>query len=142
MRVLPVRKYLITALVFLSGCVSVGRDRPGIDGLHAGRRQPLTAISRVRTGMELAQVRDLMRDRLVTGYRRADDGGYEAVEAAQPYQSTRRVTDTGTYDIYFYFTQVYKADGMVSQEELTPLIFRDQKLVGIGYESLENIGAR
>jgi hypothetical protein len=136
------RYFFIGMLVFLSGCVSVGRDRPGMDGLNAARRQPLTAISRVRTGMDLAQVSDLMRDRLVTGYRRAGDGVYEAVETAQPYQSTRRATDTGTYEIYFYFTQVYRADGMVSQEELTPLIFLDQKLVGIGYESLENIGGR
>ena len=35
-------------------------------------------------------------------------------------------------DVWFYYTEVVWADGLTTQDECTPLVFKDGKLIGIG----------
>lgn len=135
-------KFFWGLVLLCAGCASSGGDRLDPYAKYSEKRQELTAIDRVRVGMEQARVRELMNDHLVIGYEKNGTGTFEAIKVAQPYQTSRQVTDTGIYDIHFYVTKIHKADGIISQEELTPLIFQERKLVGIGYEVLDNLGVR
>lgn len=42
-------------------------------------------------------------------------------------------------EVIYYYTDIKNRDGVISDDELTPLIFENNKLVGIGHNFLENI---
>lgn len=134
------KRLMCVMMLTLVGCVSVNREPVNRYGDWNEKRKNLTAIDQVHIGMDDTQVRELMKDKLVIGYHRVGMSAAEELTLPQPYKTTRLVTDSGTYDIHFYITKIHKADGIISQEELTPVIFLEHKLVGIGSEALEGLG--
>ena len=58
-----------------------------------------------------------------------------------PYRSeTLKGKDGGIYEVLFYYTDIKKQDGAITDDELTPLVFKDNKLMGWGWSFLnENV---
>ena len=48
-----------------------------------------------------------------------------------------KLSDTGELQILFYRTQHRKSDGITTQDECTPLLFKDDKLVAWGFTAYE-----
>ena len=46
-------------------------------------------------------------------------------------------TDLGKVKVYFYYTDQKKADGAITDDELTPVVFENDKVVGWGIEFLD-----
>lgn len=44
-----------------------------------------------------------------------------------------------TYEIHYYYTDVKTRDGVITGDELTPIVFRNEKLIGWGYAILASI---
>jgi hypothetical protein len=59
-------------------------------------------------------------------------------------QREERVTasDGAVYDVIFYYTDVKKRDDRITDDELTPLVFRGHELAGIGYGFLAKLAPK
>lgn len=54
-------------------------------------------------------------------------------EITNPYRTETFQTENGsTYEILFYYTDIKKDDGSISNDELTPIVLRDDKVIGWG----------
>jgi hypothetical protein len=58
-----------------------------------------------------------------------------------PYRSEiLKGKDGGIYEVLFYYTDIKKQDGAITDDELTPLVFKENKLIGWGWSFLnENV---
>jgi len=93
-----------------------------------------SAFKSLQDGMTLEQVHQNMGTALLIGYKfQAPD--YKPLTIPNPYKSEAiKGTD---YLIEYYIESIRQPDGIVSDNELMPLIFKDGKLIGRGW-SLAN----
>jgi len=84
----------------------------------------------VQEGMTLDQVHKIMGDQLVIGYK-AQASDYKPLTIPNPYRS-EEIKGTN-YFIEYYIEAIRQPDGIVSDNELLPLIFQDGKLMGRGW---------
>ena len=56
--------------------------------------------------------------------------------ATNPYRSEILQGSNETFEVLYYYTDVKKADGAITDDELTPLVFKDKKLIGWGWSFL------
>ncbi|MBN1870112.1 MAG: DUF3192 domain-containing protein [Candidatus Omnitrophica bacterium] len=130
-------------LLFMAGCVAAtsapefySRDweRPSI---------AMTNIDKVQLGMTSEEVEAIMGDTLDVGYRTGDsEGVYEGLVVKNPYYDEIIGTEEAQYRIVYYFTHIKKADGIVTSDELTPLVFEENRLIGIGQGFLAELNGR
>ena len=99
---------------------------------------PLTNIEKVQLGMTYNEVAGIMSDTINIGYRTsaALGGAYEEVLVKNPYYEEVLQSGGTQYRVVCYFTHIRKADGVVTDDELTPLVFEENRLIGKGREFL------
>ena len=133
-------KRWIVIMLMCCGCVSMNVDEDSGTGLNY-RQSELTKIKQINIGMDTTKVASLMGDSLVIGYEKNPDlaGSFIPVRISQPYKSEMVTLPGGVYEIQYYVTRVYKSDGIISEEELTPLIFENGFLVGKGRPDMDKI---
>lgn len=61
-----------------------------------------------------------------------------AKKFSNPYKSGIYRSGGTEYEVVFYYTDIHKADGKVTEDELTPIIFRDGRVLGWGWEMFDN----
>ena len=81
-------------------------------------------ILKLSIGMEKT---DVLR---VMGNRQVKDSQLGTV--TNPYKSEIFKAQEKVFEIWYYYTDRTVADGMISEGELTPVIFEDERLVGWG----------
>ena len=59
-----------------------------------------------------------------------------------PHRSEIYSADGSTWEILYYYTHVMRADGIVTDDELTPLVLRDEVLEGWGWSFLSGLERR
>lgn len=122
-------------LFFLVGCATV---EPGAPSLTVHK---LTKEDQIQVGMTTSEVANIMGDHLVIGYDQTEDPvePFKPVLLKNPVRSEILRSDTKTFDIAFYYTLVKVADGTISDDELTPLVFQNDQFLGRGWDFLEKI---
>ena len=121
---------LLSFCLIVSGCVTLetGPSAPEI---------PLTKIGQVHTGMALETVKGIMGPEFVVGFEKDPSSDkLNPITIPQPYRTEEIEKDDKKYFVAYYFTHIKKADEMISDDELTPLIFSDGILSTIGWDSL------
>ena len=125
--------FFVLVCCYLTGCSATTTDMSSsVVSLPAIGKKSLTAIDRIRMGMTEAQVRQILGDHLKIGYK-ADQPNSEMTEdisIPSPYKVEDLQINGKPYRIFYYQTTVVKPDGLVSDDELTPLIFQNDKLIG------------
>ena len=113
---------------------------------NQAEKKELTAINQVKLGMSFQEVKAVMGDSLVVGYQQKDPSthSFEPTKMSQPVRVERVTQKIKTYFIVYYFTKVVRADQLMSEDELTPLVFEStdplngiassDKLVGMGMD--------
>jgi len=124
--------------VVLAGCITVTSE-PDInvrEWTHPSKG--LTNIRQVQLGMTDREVASLMGDQVVIGYQASDSlsGAYEAIPIKSPYRDEVLSGKYTTYKIIYYYTHVQSPDGIIADDELTPLVFKEGKLIGKGRDFL------
>ena len=124
-------------LIMVSGCVSV----PSENGAISANARPLVEVHRVRSGMEMPEVRAVLGDRLVIGYRQTNENlaQFEPISIPQPYRQEEFENKGHKYAVLYYNTLVTKPDGLIAEDELTPFIFENGTLVGSGLAALDQV---
>ena len=126
-------------VVFVSGCMSA--DGPSFEQLRSENRQNLMKLS---IGMTKQEVMTIMGDK--TGYIKNYLGRRDAEwpTASNPYRSAILQGKEKTFEVLYYYTEtkktLYNTWGQyqgIADDELTPLVFDEDKLIGWGREFLE-----
>ncbi|MBU0469511.1 MAG: DUF3192 domain-containing protein [Candidatus Omnitrophica bacterium] len=145
------RKILIIFLgVIVSGCVSMEIEPQ--DAVLTGKvvevvviepsaqkavASETTSIEKVYLGMSERDVSRIMGDEMVVGYQKnIKTGVLEKINMGTIYKTETLKAGEKVYLIKYYFTSINKADGIISEDELTPLVFEENRLVGSGWTFL------
>jgi hypothetical protein len=122
--------WFILLSLTLAGCASSPVYNPM---QTAGQQEILlneSGLKSVQDGMSMDQVHAMMGQELVIGYA-FQSPGYKPLTIPNPYKS-ETIKDTG-YVIEYYIEEIRQPDGIVSENELMPLIFKNDKLIGRGW---------
>ena len=133
------RRLSVLLLAFAAGCSTLM-----IDSLEQLRETNKKNIAQLTLGTPRAQVEKLMGDARAGG--KLGDvvfGRVRHLEVKNP-QREERVTgpDGAAYDVLFYYTDVKTRDDRITDDELTPLVFRGHELAGIGYGFLGKLAPK
>ena len=124
--------------LFLAGCVTM-TSGPEFS-FQKGTRPSiaLTNIEKVKPGMTYGEVAGIMGDAISIGYKKSTalEGAYEEILVKNPYYEEVLKGRNIQYMIVCYFTHIRKADGIVTDDELTPLVFEENRLIGKGRKFL------
>lgn len=90
----------------------------------------------IREGMTSAEVKTLLGDKVVTGYDLTDPRKKlgTPIIITNPYREKTFKTADKVYTVSYYFTSIKKQDGRITEDELTPLVFENNRLIGQGRE--------
>ncbi len=145
--------YLIIAVVFSSCAIN-----EVYDPLQSASRQTLLlnegALSAIKEGMGIDEVHQVMGQEIVIGYvnstikentpqlapdkpASADPDAYKPLTIPNPYKSEEIKAPKGDYLVEYYVARVHQPDGIINDNELMPLVFKDGKLVGRGWPFLQ-----
>lgn len=123
-------------IFLLQGCASVPiePERPELENVQVkapGKlKKDLTNLSHVTLGMTVDEVYNIMGDAVVIGYRQSpEDGSLQPVEMTLPNRFEELDVDGKSYKVVYYYSHPLKADGIVADDELVPLIFLNNRLI-------------
>ena len=135
---------LAVAVAALAACASAGGFRD----------ENIRNLDRLRTGMTRDQVFDIMGTKTVSvsGTEAAgpvgigeDTLGVSQVQIPiggpkpvlqNPHRNELYRADGANWEVLYYYTSVVSDDGMVTDDELTPVVLRDDTLSGWGWDYL------
>lgn len=122
--------WIILLSLILSGCATT----PVYNPMQASSQQEIvlneSGLKSVQDGMSMDQVHGIMGQALVIGYA-FQSPGYKPLTIPNPYKS-ETLKDAG-YVIEYYIDAIHQPDGIVSENELMPLVFKNDKLIGRGW---------
>jgi hypothetical protein len=136
----------LAVCAFLSGCaVTVG---PGPSVEQPQQQMTVTpkitehvfpteeAIGKLLLGVSREEALALIGRTVTVGYelREGANDEYQPTTSPNPYRSQQITKSQNVYQVDYYLTRITKADGVISDDELTPLVFQDNKLIGKGWE--------
>ncbi len=117
--------------LFLAGCAGLVQDDA----------KNLTRVQYVSKGMNREDVNTVMGREVVIGYEITDvkAGTTKPITMPNPHRSETVRDGERLLQVEFYFTHIRQPDGIISDDELTPLIFEDNRLIAKGWDALNRI---
>ncbi|MFC1699919.1 DUF3192 domain-containing protein [Candidatus Omnitrophota bacterium] len=120
------KKILVLLLCLgLAGCATLSQIR-------ATNRERLNKIS---IGMTKQEVLDTMGTKTTNAY---DSAGSLSEVINNPYKTETLRSKDKTFEVLYYYTEIKSADGAINDDELTPLVFDEGKLLGWGWSFFED----
>ncbi|HBO96579.1 MAG TPA: hypothetical protein DE315_08830 [Candidatus Omnitrophica bacterium] len=138
------KNIFILCCFFVAGCAfQTLSEPPVLGGKGAGAAQDprLTRVNSARVGMTSREVAAAMGEKTVIGYERPGvaSNAYHPVTVNNPYHKEFLRTADKTCDVFYYFSHIQRADGIISSDELTPLVFENDILIGKGWDFLNKL---
>jgi hypothetical protein len=107
--------------------------------LSAGIKE-MVNIKRVSIGMSMQEVKHALGESVLVGYDYKEaNGQYQAITVANPVRKETIAIKNLRYEVYYYFTHIVEFDDIITDDELTPLVFSGNNLVGKGWRYLQQI---
>ena len=104
--------------------------------MEQARMENRQKLVRLSIGMTKAEVLDVMGTKTMV-LKSTADLETEVSRINNPYRvESAKDTLSQTYEILFYYTDMKKTDGVITDDELTPLVIKDEKLIGWGWTFL------
>ncbi len=111
--------------------------------------RPMIDIHTIQVGMSHQEVKKILGDKVVTGYEIANPavpaGGSsdqlsqsKPITLKNPFRVEIYRTDDKVCEVAFYFTTLKQQDGVITDDELTPLVFANDRLIGRGWQFYKN----
>ncbi len=134
------KKIVIFSLcLLLTGCISfeAGHEQAGLFPYNTQKEQP-RGLDNIRIGMSFQEVKDRLQNaEKIIGYdKNTASGEFQKIYIKNPYRTEILKKNDTEYLVNYYFAEVKKPDGIVAEEELMPLIFKDNTLIGKGWDYL------
>jgi len=139
-------RYGISVVVLVAGTIAACASAGGF------REDNFRNLNRLRPGMTRGQVFDIMGTKTVSVSGTETSGpvgiGEDSLGVSQvqiplggpkpvlqnPHRSELYRAGGSNWEILFYYTSVVRNDGLVTDDELTPVVLRDNVLAGWGWE--------
>ena len=126
----------------LSGCVTIGGEEDLFNENIDTQKETLRrffSLRQIHKGMTRKEVASILGNKVVVGYELVDSqsGQYKPVTINNPYRVENVQKGSVNYCIDYYLEKIEVQDDIVSDDELVPLVFRDDKLVGQGWDFLK-----
>lgn len=121
------RGWILAISIALAACSSFYVDPA--DSLRDANKENLKKLS---VGMEKATALQVMGTEPSRGLFMWIDNPYR--------DETVTAKDGKRYEVLYYYTDMKQRDDKITDDELTPLIFQDGKLVGWGDSALQRLG--
>lgn len=129
------KKYLSLILIFLlSGCAFVQTYNPLDLALHQKFLLNESALAQLTIGMKQDQAHKIMGDTIIIGY-----SSQKPLTINNPYRIEELKAKQTNYTIEYYVSSVNQPDGIVTEDELTPVVFHEGTLVGKGRNYLKTL---
>ena len=127
----------------LTGCAVTNVSQPPGSGKAGANPQRIfagaEAIRRIEAGISRQEVRMIMGSETAVGYEinnspMAGQKKYQTIGIKNPFRSESIQKQNQTFDIDYYLTQINQEDDTITNDELTPLVFVNDRLVGKGWD--------
>lgn len=137
----------ILCCLFAGGCTfETINEPPVLGGKEISSSQSLkdfylSRTNSVRVGMTAQEVAAMVGEKTTIGYERPDATSktYQPITVNNPYHKEFLKSGDKTYDVFYYFSHIQRADGIISSDELTPLVFEKDVLIGKGWDFLNKL---
>ncbi len=130
--------YLLVAVLLL-GCASIPiqEEKPNIDMSGMARR--FISLQQVEMKMSRAQVKDRLGEQVVIGYEisQPDQQYYNPITIVNPFRTEAVQKESNEFIVDYYLAGIVRPDNQVSDDELLPMVFYQNHLIGIGWDFLE-----
>jgi len=121
---------------FAAGCASTPVYNPMTNTYPSEIALNQRGFQSLKEGMSLEDVHQAMGQELAIGYG-YQSPNYKPITIPNPYKS-ETVKNT-PYVIEYYIEAIRQPDGVVSDNELMPLVFKDGKLIGRGWPLVHSL---
>lgn len=126
----------ILLLGLLAGCSTLLMDP--LEQLREANKRNLQRVAAGHTRMEVESI--MGNERAGGGLPEVLFGRVQYLQARNPMrEDTVRGRDGREYDVLFYYTDVFTKDDKITDDELTPVVLRDGKVVGVGHAFLTGV---
>lgn len=97
------------------------------------------SLRQVQPGMTRQEVRSVLNSQLIIGYELLDEDSqqYKPVTMPNPYKTETRQQRGADFTVDYYFVGIEHPDDKITDDELVPLVFSEDKLVGTGWLFLQ-----
>ena len=101
----------------------------------SGMSRRFLSLRLIHEGMTKKEVQAALGTEIVVGYELAEPetGQYRPITLQNPYRAESLQKGTQRFDIDYYIVGINQADDQVTDDELVPLVFQKEKLVGMGW---------
>ncbi len=129
------RAVLSLFLLTCWGCATTGQQPYSQINL-ASRR--FLSLRQIYVGMTRQEVAGVLGNQVIVGYEIHDEetGQYTPMTVKNPYRQEQVAEGDKVYEIDYYFVGINAADGQITDDELAPLVFVKDQLMGYGWEYL------
>ncbi len=136
------RLALVWLCCLVGGCVTM---EEGPNPTETGKRVEISRISgmsrrfislgQIYPGMTRKEVQSALGAKVIVGYELSDPQTqqYKPTTLDNPYRIETLKKGKKEYNIDYYLAGVQQADDVVSDDELVPLAFENDKLIGLGW---------
>jgi hypothetical protein len=134
------RSVLLVLVLMVSGCAvsTVSREKTAAPAPQSAQDHTFASaetIHKLMLGISREEALALIGRTAVTGYELKGIGNeYKPLSVANPYRSQKITRGSDVFVVDYYMTDIHKADGVVANDELTPLVFQADKLIGKGWD--------
>ena len=134
---------MITLSLFIGGCsaMPVSETRRTVE-------RSMIDVQTIQTGMSRSQVEHELGDKVTTGYEIMNPALSQETDPKSPSAKPITVKNSLRVELYranekvyeaaFYFVSLKQQDGVITDDELMPFVFEDDKLIGKGWEFYRN----
>ena len=122
--------------LLLAGCVTVSEETvsPVSTGTFPQELKVVSQMRSVKAGMLKSEVRSLLDESITIGYQQTPGNqSYAPITLNNPYRVEISKEGDRVFGTYYYFTGIKQADGKITDDELVPVVFENDKLVGKGW---------
>lgn len=130
---------VVLTACFLAGCSTTGDMEEDFAPLEfKGMSRRFLSTRQTYSGMTRLEVKGILGERVVTGYEMTDPkrGQFRPLTIENPYKTGIFIKDEKRYDVDYYVVGIKVPDDKISDDEVVPLVFFQDKLVGQGWQFL------
>lgn len=134
------------AVLLLAGCATMEPGQVSLDKTPRPtaalpERKPLTPIDQIRNGMTYDEVMALMGREVKIGFSESDTSAQSVgtVAMRNPYRIEMMNAGDAPHLVVYFLTSINKSDGEVTDDELTPVVFKDNVMIGRGWGYIESL---
>ena len=115
-------------LVYLAGCSTT------LPQIRSVNRERLRKLS---LGMTKQEVLRIMGTEAIKAHNK---GGEVIGVIDNPYKRKILRGEEKTFEVLYYYTRIRHSDGAITDDELTPIVFYKEKLIGAGWSFFVDLG--